>query len=46
MYKIILYLFCCFYVIYNDSDLQANSKNNDDCNLIVLCDSVNLSNVH
>ncbi len=43
----ILYLFCCFHVIYDDSDLQADSKNNNNnCNLIVLCDSVSLSNVN
>ncbi len=41
----ILYLFCCFYVIYNDSDLQANNKNNNNCDLVVLYDLVSLSNV-
>jgi len=41
----ILHLFYCFYVVYNDSNLQANNKNNDNCNLIVLCDSVSSSDV-
>jgi len=41
----ILHLFCCFYVVYNDSDLQANSKNNNNCNLIVLCNLVSSSNI-
>ena len=46
MYKMILHLFCYFYIVYNDSDLQANSKNNNDYDLVVLCDLVSLSNVN
>ncbi len=42
----ILHLFCYFYVVYNDSDLQANSKNNNNCNLIVLCNLVSSSNIY
>jgi len=42
----ILHLFCCFHVIYNDSDLQADSKNNNNCDLVVLCDSVSLSDIN
>ncbi len=41
----ILHFFCCFHIIYDDSDLWADSKNNDDCNLIVLYNLVSLSNV-
>ena len=41
----ILHLFCCFYVIYDDSDLQANNKNNNNCNLVVLYNSVSSSDV-
>ena len=41
----ILYLFCCFHIVYNDSDLQADNKNNDDCDLIVLYNLISLSNV-
>ncbi len=41
----ILHLFYCFYVVYNDSDLQANNKNNDDYDLVVLYNSVSSSNV-
>ncbi len=45
MYKIILHLFCYFYVIYNDNNLWADNKNNDNCDLVVLCNLVSLSNV-
>ncbi len=45
MYKMILHFFYCFYVVYNNSDLQADSKNNDDYDLVVLCDLVSSSNV-
>ncbi len=41
----ILHLFCCFYVIYDNSDLQADNKNNNNCDLVVLCNLVSLSNV-
>jgi len=41
----ILHLFCCFHVVYNDSDLQADNKNNNDYNLVILCDLVSLSDV-
>ncbi len=41
----ILHLFYCFHVVYNDSDLQANNKNNNDCDLIVLYDLISLSDV-
>jgi len=41
----ILHLFCCFYVIYNNSDLQANNKNNDDYDFVILCDLVSSSNI-
>ncbi len=41
----ILYFFYCFYVIYDNSDLWANNKNNNNYNLIVLCDLVSLSDV-
>ncbi len=42
----ILHLFCCFHVIYDDSDLQADSKNNNNCDLVVLYNSVSLSNIN
>ena len=32
-------------LLNNDSDLQANNKNNNNCNLVVLCNSVSLSNI-
>jgi len=41
----ILHLFYCFHIIYDDSDLQANSKNNNNCSLIVLYNLVSSSNV-
>jgi len=41
----ILHFFCCFHVVYNNSDLQADNKNNDNCNLVVLCDSVSSSDI-
>jgi len=42
----ILHLFYCFHIIYDDSDLQADSKNNNNYDLIVLCDLVSSSNVN
>ncbi len=41
----ILYLFYCFHVIYDDSDLQANNKNNNNCDLVVLYNLVSSSNI-
>ncbi len=42
----ILHLFCCFHVIYDNSNLQADNKNNNNYNLIILYDLVSLSNVN
>ncbi len=41
----ILHLFYCFHVVYDNSDLQADNKNNNNCDLVILCDSVSLSDV-
>ncbi len=41
----ILHLFYCFHVVYNDSDLQADSKNNNNYNFVVLYDLVSSSDV-
>ena len=45
MYKMILHFFYCFYVVYNNSDLQADSKNNNNYNFVVLYDLVSSSDV-